>query len=117
MNLSLILVSATFKCTTFSDFSSPYSKKCMMESEMCTKVLYTAQNVRLRVGCAKIALYSTKCTPESEMCKKCSIQHKMYVGEWDVQKVLYTAQNVPMHLSTSELIHVHACALLKVTII
>ena len=58
------------------------------------KVLYTAQNVRLRVGCAKSALYSTKCTPESGMCKKCSIQHKMYAREWDVQKVLYTAQNV-----------------------
>ena len=28
------------------------------------------------------------------MCKKCSTQHKMYAGEIDVQKVLYTAQNV-----------------------
>ena len=55
------------------------------------KVLYTAQNVRSRVGCAKSALYSTKCTLESGMCKKCSIQHKMYAREWDVQKVLYTA--------------------------
>ena len=58
------------------------------------KVLYTAQTVCLRVGCAKSALYSTKCTLESGMCKKCSIQHKMYDQEWDVQKVLYTAQNV-----------------------
>ena len=74
------------------------------------KVLYTAQNVRRRVRCAESALYSTKCTMESEMCKsalystkctmereiskKCSIQHKMYVGERDEQKVLYTAQNV-----------------------
>ena len=33
-----------------------------------------------------------KCTLESGMCKKCSIQHKMYAREWDVQKVLYTAQ-------------------------
>ena len=58
------------------------------------KVLYTAQNVRSRVRCAKSALYSTKCMLESGMCKKCSIQHKMYAREWDVQKVLYTAQNV-----------------------
>ena len=34
----------------------------------------------------------TKCTLESGMCKKCSIQHKMYAREWDVQKVLYTTQ-------------------------
>ena len=74
---------------------------------MCKKC---SQNVRSRVGCAKSALYSTKCTLESGMCKKCSIQHKcmlesgmckkcsiqhkMYAREWDVQKVLYTAQNV-----------------------
>ena len=35
------------------------------------KMLYTAQNVRSRVGCAKSALYGTKCTLESEMCKSC----------------------------------------------
>ena len=33
------------------------------------KVLYTAQNVRLRVRCAKSALYGTKCTLERGMCK------------------------------------------------
>ena len=70
------------------------STKCTPESSMCKKcstqykmyarefhvqkVLYTTQNVRLRVPCAKSALYNTKCTPESSMCKKCSIQHKMY---------------------------------------
>ena len=57
-------------------------------------MLYTAQNVRSRVGCAKSALYSTKCTLKSWMCKNCSIQHKMYARELDVQKLLYTAQNV-----------------------
>ena len=57
-------------------------------------VYSTAQNICLRVGCAKSALYGTKCTLESRMCKKYSIQHKMYAREWDVQKVLYTAQNV-----------------------
>ena len=62
------------------------------------KVLYTAQNVRLRLVCAKSALYSTKCTLKSLMCKKCSIQHKMYTREFDVQKVLYTAQNVHLRL-------------------
>ena len=41
------------------------------------KVLYTAQNVHSRVGCAKSALYNTKCTLESRMFKKCSTQHKM----------------------------------------
>ena len=41
------------------------------------KVLYTAQNVHSRVGCAKSALYNTKCTLESRMFKKCSTQRKM----------------------------------------
>ena len=35
------------------------------------KVLYMAQNVRLRVPWAKSALYGTRCMPESGMCKKC----------------------------------------------
>ena len=43
--------------------------------------------------CVCVCVYS-KCTLESGMCKKCSIQHKMYAREWDVQKVLYTEQNV-----------------------
>ena len=76
------------------------SKKCSIQHKMYVgerdeqKVLYTAQNVRWRVRCAKSALYSTKCTLENKMCKKCCISHKMYAGERDVQKVLYTAQNV-----------------------
>ena len=68
-------------------------------------MLYTAQNVRLRLGCAKSALYGaksalygTKCMLEIRMCKKCSIRHKMHAGEWDMQKVLYTAQNVRWRL-------------------
>ena len=32
--------------------------------------------------------------PESLMCKKYHIEHKMYAQEFDVQKVLYTAQYV-----------------------
>ena len=68
-------------------------KKCSILHKMYAresdvqKVLYTAQNVCSRVGCAKSALYGTKCTLESGMCKKCSILHKMYAGESDVQKV------------------------------
>ena len=57
-------------------------KKCSIQHKMYAgeqdvqKVLYTAQNVRSRVGCAKSALYSTKCTlesstPESVMYKNC----------------------------------------------
>ena len=43
------------------------------------KVLYTAQNVRSRVPCAKSALYSTKCMLENRMCKKCSIDSLPYL--------------------------------------
>ena len=102
-----------------------YSTKCTLESEMCKKcsmqhkmymyaggrdvqkVLYTAQNVRWGASCAKSALYSTKCTLESEMCKKCSMQHKMYMyaGGRDVQKMLYTAQNVHWEREMCKAIH------------
>ena len=66
------------------------------------KVLYTAQNVRWRVGCAKSALYSTNCMLENGTCKKCSIQHKMYAREYDVRKVLYTAQNVRLRVGCAK---------------
>ena len=59
------------------------------------KVLYTTQNVRWRVGCAKSALYSTKCTLESGMYH---FQCKMYARECDMQKVLYTSQNVRLRV-------------------
>ena len=90
-------------------------KKCSIQHKMYArewnvqKVLYTAQNVRSRVGCAKSVLYSTKCMLDSRMCKKCSIQHKMYTIEWDVQKVLYTAQTVHM-------VHSPACPASQTTI-
>ena len=57
------------------------------------RVLYTAQNVRSRVGCAKSALYNTKCTLESRMFKKCSTQCKMRK-----KKVLYPAQNARLRI-------------------
>ena len=75
------------------------------------KVLYTAQNVRWRVRCAKSALYSTKCTLErerercvksalystictleSEMYENCHIQHKMYTVVCCTQTAVYSTK-------------------------
>ena len=43
---------------------------------------------------------------ESVAYKSCSIQRKMYAREWDVQKVLYTAQNIQfLECDVQKLLH------------
>ena len=66
------------------------------------KVLYTAQNACLRVGCAKSALYSKKCTLEStsviyKSCSHYNILTHMYVMELIANLTLYQ-HHVPYFL-------------------
>ena len=102
------LVETIGKDTTSNDENS--TSRLRVDSSPKGVCVHTAQ-IHSRVGCAKSALYSTKCTLESGMCKKYSIQHKMYTREWDMQKVLYTAQNVRSRVRCAKavIIHVRVC--------